>query len=160
MSTTYAHGFILLWFCFSYVKSSLRNFCDFFSVFLWLLRLYYLTKTKHKKVWTCESFLTHETSWHKDAFNITDPLWWQSFGHRWGPIIKWLVRWNFDISLMLVWTSCWAVKMPVICDAMTLILRHCNRCTLYNTHQNYDENYHKATKHNHSRIGFPKAGYL
>ena len=47
------------------------------------------------------------TSWHGSAFRFTCPLWGESTGHRWIPLIKRPVMWTVNDSLLLAWKSCW-----------------------------------------------------
>ena len=64
------------------------------------------------------------TSYHGNAFCITDPLWEESTNHQWFslPII-----WSLDISFIAVEQAIdQAVKMLVILDAIMPRWRHCN----------------------------------
>ena len=70
------------------------------------------------------------TSWHRNAFLITELSWGESTVHWWVP----LQRANdaeLCYCLFIVWTSCWTnIKLPVIWDALTLMWRHCQFYTL------------------------------
>ena len=62
------------------------------------------------------------SSWHGDAFRITDPLWEDSIGHRWTPLTKGQQRraLMFSLVYMYIGTNGWTNSgVAGVWDAMT-----------------------------------------